>query len=72
MIVKRSYVEGPRWVAFGTALKRLACDIGLEIRIEERKGILRETVFFELRGTDNQVQHFLRAVERGVKEWNSR
>ena len=65
----KSYIEGPRWAGIQSALRKGAWDVGLDIEFTVEKGLLRETVFFEVMGDVDSVVGFKRGVEAMVREW---
>ena len=70
MIVK-SWMSGLKCVNISRFLKSVAWDLGLEINILERdRGLLRETVYFQLEGNENQLSNFNRIVKKMVEERN--
>lgn len=59
MAKHKGYVECPRWAKFATALRKRAYDLCLDIKIHTDKGLLRETVFFELEGEQEKISQLI-------------
>jgi hypothetical protein len=66
----RSFVEGPRWANFESALKNYAWVAGLDIKTNVEKGLFRETVRFEVSGEDKAIDQFFKDIHYSVGEWN--
>jgi hypothetical protein len=67
----RNYVECPRWARFGTAARKAAYDLGLDIEIHHEKGLFRKTVFFTLEGSQDKIELFVKSLNHAIREWNS-
>lgn len=54
-----SYMSGPKWAGISQALFDIAQKCSLTFRITHQdKGWIRETVFFEVEGTDDKILLF--------------
>lgn len=65
----KSWITGPRWDGLPTELKKAACDLGLDIKIDSDKGLMCETVFFEVTGESKKVAAFHQWFQRTGREY---
>lgn len=65
----KSYIEGPRWACIPTYLRKLAIIVDVEIDVNVDKGFLRETVFYEVTGTESKLQKFKKIFAQSIKEY---
>jgi len=68
-----SYVSGPRWAGWSRALRKLAVGIGADIAIisvENHCLGLRQTVFFTITGTDEQLTRARHSIRNTADDWN--
>lgn len=68
----REVVTGPRWAAFGKALKsRVWLDPRLEVvAFDEDRGWARTTTRFEVRGPQDAIDALKYDVMHGIKDYN--
>jgi hypothetical protein len=66
----RSFIEGPRWAGTENYLRNACWVLGLEIKTEVSKGLIRETVRFEVKGDDNAVDRFVDNLNKTITDWN--
>ena len=67
----KSYIEGLKLANLTKFLMSSAWEIGLEITILERdKGFIRETIYFELEGTEEKLKIFNKVLKSMVAEYN--
>lgn len=69
-----SYVDGPRWSAFGKAFRdRVWADPDLElVTCEDEKSLLRTTTRFVVRGPQESVTALQHDLLQSVERWNER
>lgn len=68
----KSYVEGPRWASFPEFLKNACFMYDLKIvQMDIDKGFIRETVRFEVSGTESNLNRLKNAIEAGIEEYNT-
>lgn len=68
----KSYVEGPKWAAFPKFLKDAFFMYDLKVvYMDIDKGWIRETVRFKVEGTESNLLKLQKAIEIGVKEYNT-
>jgi hypothetical protein len=65
-----SWIECPRWVKMTTLLKQMAIMSGLDIEIQEDKGLLTETVFFTIKGTERKIIEFDKFLRESINKYN--
>jgi hypothetical protein len=66
----KSYIEGPRWARLQSFLKKLAFDHGLEITLDVEKGLIFETVFFEVEGDADKIIAFGNSFVKAAEGYN--
>lgn len=63
----KSYFEGPRWAAFPSFLKKACFMYDLEIvKLDIDGGFIRETVYFQVEGTETNLMRLKRAIGAGM------
>lgn len=67
----RSSIEAPRWAKLPTFLRELAWRLDCEIEVQSEKGWIRETVMFEVRGTEEKLVAFKQNLEKATAEYNA-
>ena len=64
-------VEGPRWARFPKFLKNSCFMYNLKvIDIDIDKGWIRETVSFEVEGSESNLRRLIKSIELGIEEYN--
>lgn len=67
----KSWMSGLKCVNITRFLRSVAWELGIDIKILERdRGLLRETVYFQLEGEKIQLSEFGRIVKKTVEERN--
>ncbi len=67
----KSYVEGPKWAAFPKFLRDACFMYELKIiHMDVDKGWIRETVRFEVEGTESNLRRLHKTIALGVEEYN--
>ena len=66
----KSYGEAPRWAGLSTFLRKVAWMLDLDIKINIEKGFIRETVFFEVEGTESKLLRFKEITEDVSRDYN--
>jgi hypothetical protein len=64
----KGWIEGPRRACLPQFLKKLAQRLNVEIVLDTHQRIIRETVFFEITGTEDNVNEFQTEVCESVAE----
>jgi hypothetical protein len=66
-----TWIECPRWAKLPSFLRKLALIHDVEImKLEKETGWIRETVFFRVEGSLEQMTAFRNDLERAVREYN--
>lgn len=63
-MIAKSWAKVPKYIHLESSLRKYALDAGFDIKINVDKGWLRETVFFEANGTEEQIEKF-------KSDWNN-
>jgi hypothetical protein len=71
MTIKKSWVEGPKFLHFPSFLKKIAIHLGINIKIECERGWWNETIFYEIDGEQHKIDQFERMVINAIKEHNN-
>lgn len=66
----RHIIEGPRWARFPSYLKDECWERGLKLSLDVDKGFIRETVRFEVSGSQDAVDSFRKHILVAVNLWN--
>lgn len=64
-------IEALRFASTTDVLREIAWELGLCLQYNVIKHIIRETVFFEVRGKTEQVLRFRDILDRSVAEYNA-
>lgn len=66
----KTYIEGPRWAGTEKFLIRTANEFDLEIETRVDRGWIRETVYFTVTGSHDNLERFKSRVQRALLEMN--
>ena len=59
IVTVNSSVRGPRWLGLSDFIEKLAWQSSLDCKTQNQKGLLRETVLFEVKGSAKDIKIFL-------------
>lgn len=66
----KGMMELPRWADGRTFLKNLAFATNCEIEIDSEKGWIRETIWYKVTGTCENISNFERRYDSVVNSYN--
>jgi len=65
-------ISGPRWAGLYEFLLECALACNVKYRtLERQKGLLQETIYFEVEGTTSNLRAFNVAVNRSIEQHNA-
>jgi hypothetical protein len=67
----RSYIEALKSADVPSYVRKLAWNLGLDVTVNVEKGIFRETTFFSVDGSDDDVYTFKKRLYRALENYNN-
>lgn len=65
-----SYLEAPRWAGTRQFLVEASARAGVELDVSKHeKGLIRETIYFTVRGANENIAHFKLLLAAAVEEY---
>lgn len=65
-----AHLEAPRWAGTRQFLVETSARTGVELDISKHeKGLIRETIYFTVRGASEKVAHFERLLSSAAQEY---
>lgn len=65
----KSYAKSPRWAKFPSFLRELCFRLNLKLDIDVDKGFIRETTYFTVEGTENELLIFEKIFNEAIKDY---